>query len=125
MSTQSPINVYHSPESVASPRAKSKISVTNDAWSNESVSSQPKSEAQTSVTYDSACSTDLAACSEVQYEVQDGVHGVSYRCSNDDEQSSWTPVVGRMKRGPASDYLRCGFPPDHPVYHSNSSESDD
>ena len=69
--TQSPINVHHSPESVVSPQAKSKMSVTNDAWSNESVSSQPKS--QTSVTYDSACSIHLAACSEVQYEVQDGV----------------------------------------------------
>ena len=123
VSKQSPLNAHHSPESVVSPQAKSEMSVTNDASSNESVSSQPKS--QMSVTYDSARSIDLAACSEVQYEVQDGVHGVSYRCSKDDEQSSWTPVVGRRKkRGHVSDYLRCRFPPDHAVHHSNSSESD-
>ena len=123
VSKQSPLNAHHSPESVVSPQAKSEMSVTNDASSNESVSSQPKS--QMSVTYDSARSIDLAACSEVQYEVQDGVHGVSYRCSKDDEQSSWTPVVGRRKkRGHVSDYLRYRFPPDHAVHHSNSSESD-
>ena len=123
VSKQSPLNALHSPESVVSPQAKSEMSVTNDASSNGSVSSQPKS--QMSVTYNSACSIDLAACSEVQYEVQDGVHGVSYRWSKDDEQSSWTPVVGRRKkRRPVSEYLRCRFPPDHAVHHSNSSESD-
>jgi hypothetical protein len=45
---------------------------------------------------------DLAACSNMQYEVKDGVHGVSYSCSStSDDGSSWTPVVGRRKkRGP-------------------------
>jgi hypothetical protein len=75
------------------------------------------------VNLDSTCDlecVDLAACSNVQYEVKDGVHGVSYRCSSDDG-NSWTPVVGRRKkRGPVPEYLRRRSPPDHRVHHSNT-----
>jgi len=60
---------------------------------------------KSSVTHDSPC-VDLAACSDAQYEVKDGVHGVSYSCSSD--QSNWTPVVGRRKkRGPIPDFIQC------------------
>ena len=34
------------------------------------------------LTHDSSC-VDLQTCSDVQYEVRDGVHGVSYHFSND------------------------------------------
>ena len=49
----------------------------------------------------SPLSVDLATCSEVQYEVKDGIHGVSYnRC---DSESGWTPVVGRRR---VPDYIK-------------------
>jgi len=65
---------------------------------------------------------DLAACSDAQYELKDGVHGVSYSCSSD--QSNWTPVVGRRKkRGPVPGFIQCRFPPGHPLRCSISPES--
>jgi len=76
---------------------------------------------KSSVTHDSPC-VDLAACSDAQYEVKDGVHGVSYSCSSD--QSNWTPVVGRRKkRGPVPDFIQRRFPPGHPLRCSVSPES--
>ena len=45
---------------------------------------------------------DLASCSEVQYEMKDGIHGVSY--NHCDGESGWTPVVGRRKRRSVPSY---------------------
>ena len=59
---------------------------------------------------------DLASCSEIQYEVKDGTHGVAY--SLNDGESGWTPVVGKKKRRHVPDYIRCRFPPDHPIHNS-------
>ena len=69
-STPSPINAHPSPET------PSKMSVMHGSSCSESVSS-PQLKPKTSVTHGSV---DLAACTDVQYEVKDGVHGVSYRC---------------------------------------------
>ena len=63
---------------------------------------------------------DLASCSEIQYEVKDGINGVAYSLSEGD--SGWTPVVGKKRRVP--DYIRCRFPPDHPIHNSPESDSD-
>jgi len=40
----------------------------------------PKPTSEASLTRDSSC-VDLKTCSDVQYEVRDGVHGVSYHSS--------------------------------------------
>ena len=55
-STVTPINAHPSPERALPP---------------------PKSASEASLTRDSSC-VDLQTCSDVQYEVRDGVHGVSY-----------------------------------------------
>ena len=65
---------------------------------------------------------DLATCSEVQYEVKDGIHGVSYNYC--DGESGWTPVVGRKKRRRVPDYIKRIFSPDHPIPNTNLSEFD-
>ena len=65
---------------------------------------------------------DLATCSEIQYEVKEGIHGVAY--SHDGERG-WTPVVGKKKKRCVPDFIKCRFPPDHPVCTSNSPKSDD
>ena len=74
---------------------------------------------EASLTRDSSC-VDLKTCSDVQYEVRDGVHGVSYHFSSD-EGTGWTPVVGRrQKRKAVPDFVRRRFPPGHPIHRSNS-----
>ena len=118
-SVVNPIKVHSSPESDPDSRRSP---------SSPKASISPPLKSRASVNLDCSCDlecVDLAACSDVQYEVKDGVHGVSYRCSSDDD-SSWTPVVGRRKKGgPVPEYIRRRFPPDHRVHHSNSvSESD-
>ncbi len=39
---------------------------------------------------------DLAECTNIQYAMKDGVHGVSY--TGHFEEQGWTPVVGRRRR---------------------------
>ena len=56
----------------------------------------PKSTSEASLTRDSSC-VDLKTCYDVQYEVRDGVHGVSYHFSSD-EGMGWTLVVGRRQK---------------------------
>ena len=102
-------------------RAESTATSINAHSSPERVSPPPKSISKASVTHDSPC-VDLTSCSDVQYEVRDGVHGVSYSFSND--ESSWTPVVGRrQKRRPVPDFVQRRFPPGHSIHHL-SSDSD-
>ena len=69
---------------------------------------------------------DLATCNDVNYEVRDGVHGVSYREAKSKE-TNWTPVVAkRKKKHSVPFYVHCRFPPDHPIHHQNTiSESSD
>jgi len=112
-------NVTTSSASVLATLESSRSAVTPiTAHSSPTRSSNFKS----SVTHDSPC-VDLAACSDAQYEVKDGVHGVSYSCSSD--QSNWTPVVGRRKKwGPVPDFIQRRFPPGHPLRCSISPESD-
>ena len=76
----------------------------------------------------SSCSTtipDLAKCTNVTYEVRDGVHGVSYHQAATKE-TSWTPVVAKRKKHRIPHYVRRRFPPDHPIHrdHSESGDSD-
>ena len=97
-STVTPLNAHPSPERALPP---------------------PKSASEASLTRDSSC-VDLQTCSDVQYEVRDGVHGVSYLFSSD-EGTGWTPVVGRrQKRKAVPDFVRRRFPPGHPIHRSNS-----
>ena len=63
---------------------------------------------------------DLASCSEIQYEVKDGIHGVAY--SLNDGESGWTPVVGKKKKRRVPDYIRRRFLLDHPIHNSPESE---
>ena len=102
--------------------ATSELTVTPiDAHpSPERVLPSPKSTSEASLTRDSSC-VDLNTCSDVQYKVRDGVHGVSYHFSRSDESTGWTPVVGRrQKRKAVPDFVRRRFPPGHPIHRSNS-----
>ena len=58
---------------------------------------------------------DLAECTNIQYAMEDGVHGVPYTGSL--EEQGWTLVVGRRRRGSIPDFVRRRFPPDHPIHH--------
>ena len=71
-STVTPINAHPSPERALPP---------------------PKSTSESSLTHDSSC-VDLKTCFDVQYEVRDGVHGVSYHFSSD-EGTGWTRSSGQ------------------------------
>ena len=61
---------------------------------------------------------DLATCSEIQYEVKEGIHGVAY--SHDGERD-WTPVVGKKKKSCIPDFIKRRYPADQPF---NSPKSD-
>ena len=54
-----------------------------------------KSTSEAGLTHDSSC-VDLKTCSDVQYEVRDSVHGVSYHFTND-EGSYWLDTSSRQK----------------------------
>ena len=71
---------------------------------------------------DDSSAVDLATCSNVQYLVKDGVHGVSYTgCRGNQE---WTPVISRRKRRTIPEFLKRRFPPDHPIHsHQPDAES--
>ena len=59
-------------------------------------------------------------CSQVQYEVRNGIHGVSY-CHTESSEAAWTPVVAkRRKKFPVPHYVHCRFPPDHPIHVQNT-----
>ena len=64
----------------------------------------------------------LTNCSEIHYEVKEGVHGVTFNFILEDE-SRWTPIVGKKTRRRVSDFIKCRFPPDHPAHTTNSPES--
>ena len=69
---------------------------------------------------------DLAVCSNVQYGMKDGVHGVSY--TSHLGERGWTPVIGRKKKRTIPDYIKRRFPRDHPIHKQESdaeSESDE
>ena len=70
---------------------------------------------------------DLTVCSDVNYEVREGVHGVTYRCEGD-EEAKWTPVVAKKRKkkcAPVPLYLRRRFPPDHPIHQQNTTSNSD
>ena len=69
---------------------------------------------------------DLTECTNIQYAMKDGVHGVSY--TGNLEEQGWTPVVGRRRRRSVPDFVKRRFPRDHPIHHRGSdaeSESDE
>ena len=67
---------------------------------------------------------DLTKCVQVQYEVRDGVHGVSF-CQTESSEASWIPVVAkRRKKVPVPHYVRCMFPSDHPIHAVPDSDID-
>ena len=65
---------------------------------------------------------DLTICSKVQFELRDGVPGVSYQ--DTENTAGWTPVSGRRRKRPQlPPYVLRRFPPDHPL-RRNQSNSD-
>ena len=46
---------------------------------------------------DPVVTVDLSVCSDINYEVREGVHGVTYRYEAGDE-ANCTPVVTKKKR---------------------------
>ena len=52
---------------------------------------------------------DLSACTAIEYEQKDDVHGVKFIC---DENEGWTPVIGKMSRHKVPTHLlRLRAPP--------------
>ena len=50
---------------------------------------------------------DLTECTNIQYAMKDGVHGVSY--TGNLEEQGWTPVVGRRRRRSVPDFVKDNF----------------
>lgn len=70
---------------------------------------------------------DLAVCSNINYEVREGIHGVSYHCEDEDDEK-WTPVVAKKRKrkyAPVPNFIRRRFPPDHPIRQQNGSADSD
>ena len=63
----------------------------------------------------SSSAVDLTVCSNVQYEMKDSVHGVSF--TSHLGEPGWTPVIGKKKKKIIPDYVKRRFPPDHPIHH--------
>ena len=83
----------------------------------------PTKSAQKAPVKPSPITVDLLKCEHVQYEVRNDVHGVSYQQAESSD-AGWTPVVAkRKKKVPVPQYVRCRFPPDHPI-HAQSTVSD-
>ena len=62
---------------------------------------------------------DLTTCSEVQFELRDGVPGVCYQ--DTENTAGWTSVFGRRRKRPqVPSYVLCRFPPDHPLRRNQS-----
>ena len=73
---------------------------------------------------------DLTVCSDINYEVREGVHGVTYCCEAEDEsrEAKWTPVVAKKRKrkyAPVPDFIHRRFPPDHPIHRRNASSDSD
>lgn len=122
----SPINEHHSPDNIVAPALPSDsspcsgVGQSSDAGLNTTMSDESLTESLDGPV------VDLVECSDVQYAMKDGVHGVSYT-SHLGEQG-WTPVIGRRKKRSIPDYVKRRFPPDHPIHHQDSdaeSESDE
>ena len=69
---------------------------------------------------------DLTACNDVNYEVREGVHGVTYHDETGD-QPNWTPVVAKRKKKqvPVSSFVRQRFAPDHPIHQRDATSDSD
>ena len=69
---------------------------------------------------------DLTACNDVNYEVREGVHGVTYHDKTGD-QPNWTPVVAKRKKKqvPVSSFVRQRFAPDHPIHQRDATSDSD
>ena len=90
---------------------------------NKSCSHAPTEPAQKATVKPSPTAVDLSKCERIQYEVRNGIHGVSYHQDKSSE-ASWTPVIAkRKKKVPVPEYVRRRFPPDHPI-HAQSTVSD-
>ena len=65
---------------------------------------------------------DLTTCSEVQFELRDGVPGVCYQDTAN--TAGWTPVIGRRtKRTQLPSYVLRRFPADHPLRRNQSNQN--
>ena len=69
---------------------------------------------------------DLTACNDVNYEVREGVHGVTYHDKTGD-QPNWTPVVAKRKKKqvPVSSFVRQRFAPGHPIHQRDATSDSD
>ena len=66
---------------------------------------------------------DLTKCVQIQCEVRDGVHGVSF-CQTELSEASWTPVVAKRRKVPVPHYIWCRFPSDCPIHAVPDSDAD-
>jgi hypothetical protein len=71
----------------------------------------------------SAC-VHLTKCAQIEYEVRNGEHGVSFH-QTESSEAGWTPVVAkRRKKIPVPQYVRHRFPPDHPIHAVPDPDTD-
>lgn len=90
----------------------------------ESTSSTPAQQTLVFKEKSSPAAVDLTKCAQVQYEVRDGIHGVSFHQTESNE-AGWTPVVAkRKKKVPVPHYIRRRFPLDHPIHAVPDSDTD-
>ena len=65
---------------------------------------------------------NLTICSKVQFELRDGVPGVSYQ--DTENTAGWAPVIGRRRKEPQlPPYVLRRFPPDHLLRRNQSNSN--
>ena len=69
---------------------------------------------------------DLSKCEHIEYEVRNGIHGVTYYQAESSEVG-WTPVVAKRKKkkAPVPLYVRRRFPPEHPIHAQRTASDSD
>ena len=117
-------------------KASSQVAMSKTNHTESSLSAKPSRDSQSETTgpkrhaqhnSDENPVLDLASCNDINYEVRNGVHGVSY-CQGASKEAGWTPVVGKKrkrKNAPIPNFVRRRFPPNHSIHQRNAtSESD-
>ena len=114
--TRTPIDA-HCPTSDSSPSMPSQGHASQYKVTTESSKSTPSATSARGFpqpTSGTNTDVDLTTCSEVQFELRDGVPGVCYQ--DTENTAGWTPVISRRRKRPQlPSYVLHRFPPDHPL----------
>ena len=114
--TRTPIDA-HCPTSDSSPSMPSQGHASQYKVTTESSKSTPSATSARGFpqpTSGTNTDVDLTTCSEVQFELRDGVPGVCYQ--DTENTAGWTPVISRRRKRPQlPSYVLRRFPPDHPL----------